>query len=193
MDYASQQQPITGTLEPIYGNAFAGAVCGTLSVCLRDDVQEDADIAAAEKVVGAPTLLVGGLATPSPAGKVRAVAKVGEALIIVKAGSVNFVNKVGKFYPSVPDLRTGKPIIFPTGELNRVSKENRVPWTAKERGEFIREWYRRGYSTPRGGWAEYDIHHIKPKEFGGTNDFWNLTPVQRTTHAKEFNSFWGGM
>lgn len=32
--------------------------------------------------------------------------------------------------------------------------------------------------TKRGGWAEYDIHHIKPREYGGTNDFWNLVPVQ---------------
>lgn len=30
----------------------------------------------------------------------------------------------------------------------------------------------------------------KPREFGGTNDFWNLVPVERTTHQKEFNAFW---
>lgn len=41
--------------------------------------------------------------------------------------------------------------------------------------------------------GQYDIHHIKPREYGGTNDFWNLTPVQRRTHQQEFNKFWAGM
>ena len=55
---------------------------------------------------------------------------------------------------------------------------------------FIAEWSRRGYATPRGGWARYDIHHIQPLEFGGTNDFWNLVPVERGTHSRLFNDFW---
>ena len=52
------------------------------------------------------------------------------------------------------------------------------------------EWYRRGYQTPRGGWENYDIHHILPREFGGGNDFLNLMPVERQTHQDLFNSFW---
>ena len=52
------------------------------------------------------------------------------------------------------------------------------------------EWYERGYATPKGGWDNYDIHHIQPRELGGDNDFWNLVPVERSTHQAEFNSFW---
>jgi hypothetical protein len=36
----------------------------------------------------------------------------------------------------------------------------------------------------------YDIHHITPREFGGTNDFWNLVPVERSIHQTQFNPFW---
>lgn len=101
-----------------------------------------------------------------------------------------FLNSSGMFYPRIRDLRTDRPIIFPTGELNRVPKADRVQWTAKDRGNYIKEWYDRGYETPEGGWAQYDVHHIKPREFGGDNDFWNLTPIQRKTHQQEFNAFW---
>jgi hypothetical protein len=106
--------------------------------------------------------------------------KVGDKLL--------FVNKAGTFYPEVPDLRTGRSIAFPIGDLQPVDIGQRVEWGAKQRGEFIQEWYR-GYQTPRGGWTEYDVPHIRPREFGGSNDFWNLTPIPRQTHP-DFNDFW---
>jgi hypothetical protein len=92
-------------------------------------------------------------------------------------------------YPQVMDPRTGRAIQFPTQILQRVDRALRVNWGSIQRGEFIKEWYRRGYSTPAGGWDKYDIHHILPREFGGQNDFWNLVPVERTTHGL-FNEFW---
>jgi RHS repeat-associated protein len=116
-----------------------------------------------------------------------------EAGDTTRRGALAFLNKSGRFYPDVPDLRTGRSISFPTGNIQRVPKADRVPWGAKERGAFIKEWYDRGYETPRGGWSEYDIHHIQPREFGGSNDFWNLTPLQRKTHQQEFNLFWRDM
>jgi 5-methylcytosine-specific restriction endonuclease McrA len=36
----------------------------------------------------------------------------------------------------------------------------------------------------------HDIHHIIPREYGGTNDFNNLVPVLRTVHQQEFNPWW---
>jgi hypothetical protein len=54
----------------------------------------------------------------------------------------------------------------------------------------LRDWYDRGYPTPEGGWARYDIHHIIPREYGGSNGWENLVPVLRETHQQEFNSWW---
>jgi hypothetical protein len=93
-------------------------------------------------------------------------------------------------YPRVTDLRTGRPIRFPTNSLQIVPREQRVLWGANERAAFIKEWHERGYPRPPGGWDKYDIHHIQPRELGGTNDFWNLTPVERETHQSLFNAFW---
>ncbi|MDP5226312.1 MULTISPECIES: hypothetical protein [Arthrobacter] len=50
-------------------------------------------------------------------------------------------------------------------------------------------WYDRGYSTPPGGWGAYDIHHITPREFGGSNDFFNLVPLPREIHKTMFNTW----
>jgi hypothetical protein len=93
-------------------------------------------------------------------------------------------------YPKVIDPRTGRPIPFPTGQLKQVPASKRVQWGGGERAAFIREWYKRGYATPRGGWDNYDVHHIHPRELGGNNDFWNLAPVERGTHQEQFNVFW---
>lgn len=92
-------------------------------------------------------------------------------------------------YPNVLDPRTGTRIPLPSVG-DKVLPSQRVDWNNLTRRDFIQEWYNNGYSTPKGGWAEYDIHHILPREYGGTNDFWNLVPVLRRTHQQEFNKFW---
>lgn len=71
---------------------------------------------------------------------------------------------------------------MPEGELKVVPKDQHVEWNNITRGEYIKEWYDRGYQTPAGGWGKYDIHHILPREYGGTNIFENLVPVERTIH-----------
>jgi len=97
-------------------------------------------------------------------------------------------------YPTVIDPRTGEAIPEPPDGLQIVPKDQRVPWgedgTGRERYDYIKEWYDRGYQTPEGGWQGYDIHHIIPREYGGTNDFWNLVPVERTIHQQELNPWW---
>jgi len=42
------------------------------------------------------------------------------------------------------------------------------------------------------GWEQYDIHHIIPREYGGTNVFDNLVPVLREIHQQELNTWWRG-
>lgn len=94
-------------------------------------------------------------------------------------------------YPQVIDPRTARAIPFPSGVGQRVDKSFRLAWDSKaDRAAFIAEWHRQGYAHPPGGWNQYDIHHVHPREFGGSNDFWNLVPVERGTHQSQFNSFW---
>ncbi len=101
------------------------------------------------------------------------------------------VNRRGVPYPEITDLKTGKPMAFPQGPLRRVPDEARVAWDWRnDRARYIREWHDRGLDTPPGGWAEYDIHHIRPREFGGDNSFANLTPVRREVHNGVVTPWW---
>lgn len=103
------------------------------------------------------------------------------------------VNRVGEPYPTYTDLRTGEPVPFPDPEQveQRVPESERITWdSSANRRAYIQEWYDRGYPDPPLPWGEYDFHHIVPREYGGTNDFENLVPVERGVHQNEFNSFW---
>lgn len=99
-------------------------------------------------------------------------------------------NAAGDPYPTIIDPRTGKPIAAPPGGLSIVDKANRVSWTMDDRAAFIRQWHENGFAEPSGGWAEYDIHHVIPREYGGTNDFYNLVPVLRDEHQQLLNTWW---
>ena len=94
---------------------------------------------------------------------------------------------------------------FPDTDGVRIPANERVPWYGKKeiadmyrtndsdilcRSDFIREWNRRGYQTPEGGWDLYEIHHILPREFGGTNDFDNLTPLIKYVHRSIVTPWW---
>lgn len=103
----------------------------------------------------------------------------------------NQVRHTFRLYPHAIDQRTGHRIPLPSDIGNVVPESQRVSWTKSDRGAFIQEWHQRGFDIPKGGWDKYDIHHIRPREYGGTNDFWNLVPIDRKTH-QEFNSFWRG-
>lgn len=92
----------------------------------------------------------------------------------VAAKSAPLLNKAGRTYPSVIDPCTGGAISHPGSGLSKVPVGDRVSWGAKERGGYIKQWYDRGHTTPEGGWGGYDIHHIQPREYGGSNDFDNL-------------------
>lgn len=106
------------------------------------------------------------------------------------ANAATRLNRAGRAYPNVIDPRTGSAIHFPGEGLTKVPVSQRAPWGGKERGAYIKQWYDRGYSTPEGGWSGYDVHHIRPREYGGTNDFDNLVPIPRDVHQQQFNSWW---
>jgi hypothetical protein len=101
-------------------------------------------------------------------------------------------NNAGLTYPEVLNPGTGEQISYPGQNLMQVPVSDRVSWGAQDRATFIKEWYDNGYATSEGGWSEYDIHHVIPREYGGTNEFANLVPVERGIHQNEFNAWWRG-
>ncbi len=101
-------------------------------------------------------------------------------------------NSNGDPFPTIIDPRTGEPVPAPSDNLQIVPESQRVEWGPKQRGEFIKEWLDKGYKVPDGGWENYDIHHIIPRERGGTNAFGNLVPVPREFHQRTINPWWSG-
>ncbi|MBP2327987.1 hypothetical protein JOF56_008372 [Kibdelosporangium banguiense] len=101
-------------------------------------------------------------------------------------------NRVGWWYPQVVDRRTMRMIEYPGDGLVKVPLEQRVPpLTGMDKAAYIREFYRRGHQlAPGATWDGVDLHHIRPREYGGTNDFDNLVPVDRAAHRELFNRWW---
>jgi hypothetical protein len=99
------------------------------------------------------------------------------------------LNRRGVPYPTIIDPRTGQAVSFPS-TIVRTPAASRVAWGPAERQAFIAEWRRRGFADPPGGWGNYDIHHITPREWGGTNAFENLVPVERTVHQQTVTPWW---
>lgn len=99
------------------------------------------------------------------------------------------VNRAGKPYPSVRHPATGEPIPCPGDGLRVVPEGGRAVWGDSQRRIFRKEWDAR-FGTPEGGWDLYDIHHIRPRKFGGTNVFDNLVPLRRGLEHSEFTRWW---
>jgi RHS repeat-associated protein len=109
-------------------------------------------------------------------------------VMLARAGSGS--NVPSNPYPKVIDPRTGDFIPEPPEGLKPIPHNQRVLWGKQQRAAYIREWYDRGYPIPDGGWENYDLHHIIPREYGGTNDFWNIVPIERKIHQQQFNLWW---
>ena len=69
-------------------------------------------------------------------------------------------------YPDIIDIKTGKKLEFPEGDLNIIPEEERVNWYRSQyeadmhrttpdeilcKKDFIDEWYKQGYETPEDG------------------------------------------
>jgi hypothetical protein len=100
-------------------------------------------------------------------------------------------NSVGMEYPGVVDPRTGSEIPFPGQGMKQVAPALRSPWgKGIQRYQYRKSWIEQGFKEPEGGWPKYDLHHIRPREFGGDNSFENIVPVLRDVHQNQFNVWW---
>jgi hypothetical protein len=100
----------------------------------------------------------------------------------------NGVNTKGEPYPQLIDPRTGEPIHYPGDRVKPVPPAKRVEWGTTEREAFRKQWEAK-YGVPEGGWSQYEIHHIKPRKFGGGNEFENLVPLRHNDHV-EYSRWW---
>ena len=101
-------------------------------------------------------------------------------------------NKNAVIYPKIYDSHSkrymGTPIV---ANMKTVMKENRVKWTSSERNKYKKAYIEK-FSKPKFRWeGKYtEIHHIIPREYGGTNAFGNLFPLPTKLHRLLLNPWW---
>ncbi|MCY9681829.1 HNH endonuclease [Paenibacillus apiarius] len=98
-------------------------------------------------------------------------------------------NKRADVYPFYVDPVSG--IVMKEPDRTDWAKTSSTPWTTGDRGEYIKK-YSELYPRNGKNWPEYDIHHIRPRERGGTNAFDNLIPLLRTFHNGTVTPWWSG-
>ena len=107
------------------------------------------------------------------------------------------INPSGNPYPCTRDIRTGQNIPYPfaagqepPARIPRNQRLSRNP--NKYKRDYVCKYH---FKTPQlegnDPWEEYQIHHIFPLEYGGTNDFWNQVPLLGPDH-RPFTTYWKG-
>jgi len=104
--------------------------------------------------------------------------------------SSNFLfNKKASKYPEYTCPKSGKYAVPPY--YTNFKAEVLDTWTSAKRDKY-RKWFADTYN---GGvkpwdWSEYNVHHIRPLQYGGLSDNGNLIPVKIALH-KSYNTWWG--
>ncbi|PYY26983.1 HNH endonuclease signature motif containing protein [Paenibacillus illinoisensis] len=100
------------------------------------------------------------------------------------------LNLKAMIYPYYKDPVSQKIMTEPS--TTTWAKTPSIDWdSSTDRRDYIKK-YSELY--PRNGynWAgsEINIHHIRPREFGGTNEFSNLIPIPTNFHVYVVNAWW---
>lgn len=114
------------------------------------------------------------------------------SLPVTKTGQAGPVlsNKKASLYPVIKNEHSGQFMPIPTkANMPVVPLEDRVPWNNTLRGQYITA-YINTYGNPNWDWSLLDIHHVIPREYGGTNSFYNLFPLPRDLHQQRVTPWW---
>jgi hypothetical protein len=95
------------------------------------------------------------------------------------------LNKKGVIYPTYKDPGSGKTLTVP--EYTTWSKNYVTGWTTTDRNKY-RNWYNDNYRDLN--WSNYEVHHIRPRNYGGTNSNTNLIPLPTDFHRKVVSPWW---
>lgn len=94
---------------------------------------------------------------------------------------VTLLNRMAREFPGgYTDPISGSSIGEPNADWTKTSSP--VSWTKTDRNNF-RNWYISTYNQPNYNWTNVEIHHIQPREYGGTNSYSNLIPLPKGVHT----------
>jgi len=98
-------------------------------------------------------------------------------------------NKKAVKYPSYTDAASGLSVSKPSSTIwSKVSSP--VPALTTTQRNAYRSYYETTYLNGEAkDWTNIEIHHIRPRAYGGTHSYSNLIPLPKAMHNK-FTSWW---
>lgn len=91
-------------------------------------------------------------------------------------------NKKGVEYPKYTDPISNKLMSVPPVGWTKVSNPV-AALTTTERNNF-KKWYETTYNSGKTlDWSNVEVHHVKPRAYGGTHSYGNLMPLEKTFHS----------
>jgi len=113
----------------------------------------------------------------------------GSSSSLNKNSGLALLNKKAVEYPTYTDSNSMKTISEPTTTTLDVVSSPLAGLTTTQRSAY-KLWYEKTYCNGVvQNWSNVEVHHIKPRQFGGTHDYSNLVPLDKTVHTK-FSSWW---
>lgn len=116
--------------------------------------------------------------------RVKITGKVLETEIISLYAYSGLLNKQGVKYPSHKEIYTGRIPEKPSTSL----KKNQKPRDPSFRSNYI-SWFEKKYPKANVNWGNYEIHHIRPLLYGGSNDVSNGIALTKSQH-NDYTSWW---
>ena len=102
--------------------------------------------------------------------------------IYYSTNSIPFNKKAEKYPTNISSPVTGQSLPYNFSmTMAKVPEANRVVWNASKRAAYAKYL---GVDL-----TGYDVHHIIPREYGGTNDYSNLIPLAVSDH-RTVTSWW---
>ncbi|ARC58673.1 HNH endonuclease signature motif containing protein [Bacillus licheniformis] len=93
-------------------------------------------------------------------------------------------NKIANLYPYVKNSHNKEVMGAPAdAQMKVVPEDQREKRDSNLRNKFI-TWYTKQYGNPKWNWSDYEIHHVIPLQYGGSNHMSNLFPLQKDVHKK---------
>lgn len=99
-------------------------------------------------------------------------------------------NRKASIYPTYSLPKTPLTLKKQSTKLKQVPAGERVTWNAAKRIKYIK-WFKKKYSVGKSmDWSKYEIHHMKPIKYGGTNKYSNLIPLPKKIHQGSVSPWW---
>lgn len=106
--------------------------------------------------------------------------------------SAKLANKKASLYPKIKNDHNRVTMPTPKiADMEIVPKKDRVKWTSTNRKNYKKAYIKK-YGDPKIDWSgdSTEIHHVVPREYGGTNKFENLFPLPVRIHRSTVNTWW---